>query len=252
MGRSSLSLGPTASLSRILLIALASVALPRLRLLLYLIPIFVHHLAVLLHAAPFRLAIPDINDALGVEHVTLRLEGFPSLWRVDALDQRREQQDHVPPFIHDRRSTECALDLAGQMVRLGLLRGIVPAEVVVSVGEADVALMEDGCPLKRCPVKPLACRAVAVLGRQRLLPAQMILDLAAMAFSTPFDRRFALLIFIVVVDCVRISVFPLVLVPMSRAATLMLVRLCFTVYLMWRHVGVRRLLAGVKMRKTFS
>ena len=65
------------------------------------------------------------------------------------LDQTREQQDHVAPFVHDRGPTISAGDFAGQLVLGGLLGAVIPDEVVVSIGEVDVVFVENGCPLER-------------------------------------------------------------------------------------------------------
>jgi len=62
------------------------------------------------------------------------------------------------------------------MVRNILVRGIVPAEIVVAVGEVDVRLVENGSPLEGRGVKSLTSRAMAVLGRKRLVSAQLICD----------------------------------------------------------------------------
>lgn len=43
------------------------------------------------------------------------------------VDQSREQQNHIPPFIHDRCTTVCTADLAGELVHRGLFRALVPA-----------------------------------------------------------------------------------------------------------------------------
>jgi hypothetical protein len=45
---------------------------------------------------------------------------------------------------------ERASHFAGKLVLDRLLRRVVPLEVVVAVGEIDVLLMEDGCPLEGC------------------------------------------------------------------------------------------------------
>jgi hypothetical protein len=64
------------------------------------------------------------------------------------LDQRREQQNHVPALVHNGAVAERAADLAGQLV-LGWFGGwVVPLEVVVAVLEVDVVFVEDGGPLE--------------------------------------------------------------------------------------------------------
>ena len=72
----------------------------------------------------------------------------PSFLRVDALDQGREQKNHIPPLIHDGRPAVGALYLAGEVVGCRFGRGVIPAKVVVAVCEVDVFFMEDGCPLE--------------------------------------------------------------------------------------------------------
>ena len=69
------------------------------------------------------------------------------------LDQRREQQNHVPALVHDRTVAEGTADLAGQLVLGGFGGRVVPLEVVVAVFEVDVVFVEDGGPLERCSWK---------------------------------------------------------------------------------------------------
>ena len=66
------------------------------------------------------------------------------------INQGREEQDHVPPFVHDGGAAVGAADFAGELVHARLLRGLVPAEIVVAVGKVDVVFVEDGGPLERC------------------------------------------------------------------------------------------------------
>jgi hypothetical protein len=65
------------------------------------------------------------------------------------LDQRREQQNHVPALVHDRTVAEGTAHLAGQLVLGGFGGRVVPLEVVVAVFEVDVVFVEDGGPLER-------------------------------------------------------------------------------------------------------
>jgi hypothetical protein len=51
---------------------------------------------------------------------------------------------------------ERAADFARKLVLDGLLGWVVPLEVVVAVGEVDVFLVEDGCPLEGCGCSMLA------------------------------------------------------------------------------------------------
>jgi hypothetical protein len=66
------------------------------------------------------------------------------------VDERRKQQNHVATLIHYRAVTIRAADLARELVLDGLLGRIVPLQLMVAVGEVDILLMEDGCPLEWC------------------------------------------------------------------------------------------------------
>lgn len=65
------------------------------------------------------------------------------------VDQGGEKQDHVSPFVHDGCSAVCTADLARQLVNAGFLGALVPAKVVMAMGEIDVVLVEDCGPLER-------------------------------------------------------------------------------------------------------
>lgn len=65
------------------------------------------------------------------------------------MHQSGEQQNHVSALIHDRRMAEVAADLAGELVLDRLLSGIIPLQVMMTVSEVDVVLVEDGGPLER-------------------------------------------------------------------------------------------------------
>ena len=71
--------------------------------------------------------------------------------RVLEVDQGWEEQYHIPSFVHDRGAAVGTAHLARELVDGGFLGAFVPAEVVVAVGEVDVFLVEDGCPLEGCP-----------------------------------------------------------------------------------------------------
>lgn len=101
--------------------------------------------------------------------MTTRLERLPPLLGIDALNQRRKQQNHVPSLVHDRGAAVRTADLAGQFVAGGFLRWIVPGEVVVAVREIDVVLVENGGPLEGGAVEALARGAVAVFGGKGFL-----------------------------------------------------------------------------------
>jgi len=75
---------------------------------------------------------------------------FAVLWILE-IDQGWEQQDHVPPLVHDGCTTVGAADFAGQLMHGSLLRALVPSEVVDAVSEVNVFFVEDGGPLEWCP-----------------------------------------------------------------------------------------------------
>ena len=77
------------------------------------------------------------------------IEILPVLGRFP-IDQGWEKQDHVAAFVHDWGTTVGAADFAGEFVDACFLRRLVPAEIVVAVGEVDVVFVEDGGPLEGC------------------------------------------------------------------------------------------------------
>ncbi len=88
------------------------------------------------------------------------------------IDEGGEQEDHVAAFVHDGGAAVGAADLAGQLVDAGFLGALVPAEVVVAVGEVDVVLVEDGGPLEggawRANAGSVFRRLVVVGGKRRV------------------------------------------------------------------------------------
>lgn len=183
----------------------------------------------LVKTSPLGQTVGDVDAALAVEHVessntrvsitkhdkqtndafcrtkNVPRSKIPLLLITLELDQRREQQNHVPALVHDRTVAEGTADLAGQLVLGGFGGRVVPLEVVVAVFEVDVVFVEDGGPLERCSWKRelafsissmaviffcssrghtmlgLASGAVAQFAVQRLLSANLILDFAAVA-----------------------------------------------------------------------
>lgn len=81
----------------------------------------------------------------------------------------------------------------------------------MTVGEIDVFFVEDGCPLEWCSMKLLTGCAVAVLGIQGLFPTQLVLDFATMTAGFIASVK----IWIIVVNLVRRSELPLVVLPFS-------------------------------------
>ena len=105
-------------------------------------------------------------------------------------------------------------------MRRALGRGIVPAQVVVAVGEGDVGLVEDGGPLEGRAVQALARGAVAVFGGEGALAAELVLDAAAVALAVPGGFGAG---GVVGVDFVGGSVFPLVFLAVGGVGGLVLV-----------------------------
>lgn len=111
------------------------------------------------------------------------------------MDQAGEEQDHIPSLVHDRAMAERAAHFTRQLVLHALLRRIVPLQIVVSVLEVYILLVEDGRPLERRRVLRLARPAVAELAVQWLFAIQLVRDTAAVA--TGFVDGFEVVFFCV-------------------------------------------------------
>ena len=123
------------------------------------------------------------------------------------MDQAWEEQYHVPALIHDWAMAEAAPHFAWQLVLVALGRWVIPLQIMVSVGEIDVVLLEDGSPLEWCGMLRLACSATAQFRSQWLVTAELILHLAAMAVGCVLGFEMLIL----VVDAVWRSELPLLL-----------------------------------------
>ena len=75
-------------------------------------------------------------------------KGFPTFLGTDALDQGREEEDHVAAFVHDGGAAVGTGDLAGEVVGDVFVRRVIPPEIVVAMREVYVVLLEDACPLE--------------------------------------------------------------------------------------------------------
>lgn len=64
------------------------------------------------------------------------------------MHQSREEQYHVPAFVHDWRMTVAAANFTRQLMLDTLAGGIVPLQIVMSMREVDIRLVEDCSPLK--------------------------------------------------------------------------------------------------------
>ena len=123
------------------------------------------------------------------------------------MDQAWEEQNHIPALIHDWAMAEAAPHFAWQLVLVALGRWVIPLQIMVSIGEVDVVLLEDGSPLERCGMLCLAGSAMAQFRRQRLGTAELILDFTAMAVGTVLGFE----MFVLLVDAVWCSELPLLL-----------------------------------------
>lgn len=90
--------------------------------------------------------------------------------------------------------------------------------------EIDVFFVENSGPLERSTVETLACSAMAVFRSQRTITAEFVFHAPTVTSTLPFD--FEVLIFIV--NAVRGTVFPLILLAMSGRTGLVLVRFVHT------------------------
>jgi hypothetical protein len=64
------------------------------------------------------------------------------------VHQAGEEKNHIASLIHDRTVAVRAADFAWELVLDALVGWVVPLEIVMAVGEVDVLLVEDGCPLE--------------------------------------------------------------------------------------------------------
>lgn len=78
------------------------------------------------------------------------------------VDQGREQEDHVPALIHDRRVAVVAADFAGEFMGDGFFGRVVPFQVVMPMDKVDVRLVEDCGPLERSGCAGLVATTVHV------------------------------------------------------------------------------------------
>jgi len=67
---------------------------------------------------------------------------------IPELDQTGEEQDHVTSLVHYRRMAVIASDLTRQTVLRRFRARVVPFKVMVSIGEVDILLVENGSPLE--------------------------------------------------------------------------------------------------------
>ena len=123
--------------------------------------------AAIVETGPLGETVGDVHDTLAVEHVA-SAEEFSMIIRDTGLrdciprlevglvlvvlkvNQAGEEQDHVSTLVHDGTVAVGAANLAGKLMLNRLGAGVVPLEIMVSVREVDVFLVEDGSPLERC------------------------------------------------------------------------------------------------------
>ena len=104
-------------------------------------------LTLIINARPLGLPIGNIHHPPRIEHVTARREILLIGVRLE-MYERGEEQDHVAALVHDGRAAVGAGHFAGEFVHAGFFAGLVPAEVVVPVGEVYVGFVEYGGPLE--------------------------------------------------------------------------------------------------------
>lgn len=85
------------------------------------------------------------------------------------------------------------------------LSGVVPFQIMVTVGEVDVLLVENGGPLEGCSMLSLTGSTMAQLAVQRFAAAQLVLDLTAVAVGFVFDIK----VFLLLMHTVRRTLLPL-------------------------------------------
>jgi hypothetical protein len=113
----------------------------------------IHLLGALVQLSPLDLAILDIYHASSVEHVAARVKLLTvllALLAIGPLDQCGVHQNHIPSLVHEWGAAVCARNLAGQLVPGRLATRIVPDEVMVTMSEVQIRLVENGSPLEGC------------------------------------------------------------------------------------------------------
>jgi len=114
--------------------------------------------------------------------MALRIKPLLLLVRLE-LNQTREQQDHIPPLVHDWCSAVGTADFTRELVSCRLFAWVVPTQVMVPSHEINILLLKNRRPLKHRPMQPLTSRTMTNLTRQRLLPTQLIADPPTMAVA---------------------------------------------------------------------
>ena len=113
--------------------------------------IIVNQITIVVNSLPLDNTITlELCNPLRVEHVAGGLERCAAFLRVDFLDERWEEEDHVAAFVHNRGATEPAGDFARKVVSGVFVRRVIPAQVVDALSEVDIGLVEDRCPLEWC------------------------------------------------------------------------------------------------------
>ena len=72
------------------------------------------------------------------------------------VNQAWEEQNHVSSLVHDWAVAEVTANLAWKLVLNRLVSRVIPLEVVVTVREVDIVLVEDGSPLEWSSCEKLA------------------------------------------------------------------------------------------------
>ena len=104
------------------------------------------------------------------------------------FDQLREQQAHVPTFVHDQGMAKGTRDLGGHLILLRIARGRVKRQITAASSEIDILFVKDGRPLERRPVHDLTAATVTEFRIDGLFSTDGEGDLSTLAFGAPLDR----------------------------------------------------------------
>ena len=140
---------------------------------------------------PFRQSIDYVEHTHAIEDMAGRTEGFRYSWGVAKVEQGREGEPHIPPFVCDRRAAQSATHLAGQGSLVAIARAAKKAQVVDACNESNISFMEDRRPLHWGAVQRLAVATVADFGVYRV-GANLVRDGTTLAFGTVTGSKTAI------------------------------------------------------------
>lgn len=115
-------------------------------------------------AGPLRQIVVYVNDSQAVKNVA---GGFECSWdfrNVTEVEQGGKREPHSSPFIGDQRSTASAADFTWKDSLILQAFAVEESQILDAMGDSEVTLVKDGCPLHRRAMQFLAGQAVAELG----------------------------------------------------------------------------------------